>query len=64
MGWHAVTAQSEAKNQKQRANRTETVNRQGSGDKPLVVVTGAAGKMGTALVQALEAKYQVIGLEL
>ena len=59
-----MTAQSEAKNQKQRAKRTETGNRQGSGGKPLVVVTGAAGKIGTALVQALEAKYRVIGIDL
>ena len=62
-----MTRKSDAKNPKPRgrgAVGTRTENRPASGDKPLVVITGAAGKIGTALVEALETKYRVIGIDL
>ncbi|MDP2121942.1 MAG: NAD-dependent epimerase/dehydratase family protein [Hoeflea sp.] len=64
---NGVTRQSDARNQQRRGDGAEQIDsrtRQGSGDKPLVVVTGAAGKIGTALVKALAPAYRVIGIDL
>ena len=41
----------------------ESGPRLAAGDKPLVVVTGAAGKIGTALVKALGQQYRVVGMD-
>lgn len=39
-------------------------SRGGSRRKPLVVITGAAGRIGTALVEALERRYRVVGIDI
>src|SRR6056297_440403 len=36
----------------------------GETDKPLVLITGAAGGIGTALTQSLQPDYRVIGLDM
>lgn len=61
-----MTGQPNAKNQKrgeQSATQSASDHRKGQA-KPLVVITGAAGKIGTALVKALETKYRVVGIDL
>ena len=65
-GGRDVTGQPNAKNQKrgeQSATQSASDHRKGQA-KPLVVITGAAGKIGTALVKALETKYRVVGIDL
>ena len=35
----------------------------GSDDKPLVLITGAAGNIGRPLARALDGRYRVVGLD-
>src|SRR5688500_5604217 len=41
-------------------HRSETMT---DPDRPLVVITGAAGNIGTSLTEALKARYKIVGLD-
>ena len=47
-----------------RSIRMENGSGDGTGAKPLVVITGAAGRIGTALAKALEKDYRVVGMDI
>ncbi len=47
-----------------RSKSTPASSRKKSGSKPIVLITGAAGSIGSALVASLSPDYEVVGLDL